>query len=72
MGVNKISASEVSTKWVKSNRRREKRKRRRKVSVNNGQLCIANATSSDACRAAWANNEVEDLALSKPIFSLLN
>ena len=39
MGGNKISASKVSQKWVKS-RRRRKREKKKKVSENNGRLRI--------------------------------
>ena len=34
----------------------ERERERLKVSNNNGQLCIANATSGGARKAAWANN----------------
>ena len=34
---------------------RRKKERRLKVGNNNGQLCIANATSGGAHKAAWAN-----------------
>ena len=48
---NKISASEVSPKWVKSNRHKRK-KERAKVGNNNDQLCIANTTSGGARKLA--------------------
>ena len=44
---NKISALEVSPKWVRSNIRKRQRERP-KVGSNNGQLCVANATSGGA------------------------
>ena len=37
MGGNKISASGVSSKWVKSNRHRKREERREKFSDYNGQ-----------------------------------
>ena len=52
-GGNKISASGVSSKWVKSNRHKRK-KERKKVGNNKGQLRIENATSGGARKAVWA------------------
>ena len=47
MRAHKKSASWVSLKWVKSNEHREKRKRREKVSVSNGQV---NARTKIKCQ----------------------
>ena len=46
-------------------REKKKKKERLKVGNNNGQLCIANATSCGACKAAWANIGMNTLLLSQ-------